>query len=300
MKEFILYTFVVLVATFFVSKSDEKSSDPRTLKVRDLVTTSATDISYTTQDPASEMLKKVDEKIRFAETMLRDLNIETDSTKILLSVAVENPVKMDSLREFLFADTTLFPMLTENLHSDILTAEKNLETTFTKISKTEDLLKNLMTYVDSTERLRYHLVENAKNYLKYPYVWGGTTPTPGFDCSGFVYYLYNGINYKLPRVTYEMVNHGREVPIEDLTVGDVLFFRGVRNNFLGIGHVGIVISQKGEPVKFIHASGKKVGVIISEFDDLYQRRFKYARRYLISDLTYLCGIEQNSTITKSE
>ena len=68
------------------------------------------------------------------------------------------------------------------------------------------------------------LQANAVSYLGTPYVWGGTTPD-GFDCSGFVQYLYKqtfGID--LPRTTYTQQNMGKEVPFKDLQMGDLLFF----------------------------------------------------------------------------
>jgi len=68
------------------------------------------------------------------------------------------------------------------------------------------------------------LQANAVSYLGTPYVWGGTTPD-GFDCSGFVQYLYKqtfGID--LPRTTYTQQNEGVEVSFKDLQMGDLLFF----------------------------------------------------------------------------
>lgn len=70
------------------------------------------------------------------------------------------------------------------------------------------------------------LQANAVSFLGTPYVWGGTSPD-GFDCSGFVQYLYQetfGID--LPRTTYTMQYEGEEVSFDDLQMGDLLFFAG--------------------------------------------------------------------------
>ncbi|MDO4400391.1 MAG: NlpC/P60 family protein, partial [Coriobacteriia bacterium] len=68
------------------------------------------------------------------------------------------------------------------------------------------------------------LQANAVSYLGTPYVWGGTTPD-GFDCSGFVQYLYKQtFGIELPRTTYTQQNMGKEVAFKDLQMGDLLFF----------------------------------------------------------------------------
>ena len=66
-----------------------------------------------------------------------------------------------------------------------------------------------------------------------PYVWGGTTPR-GFDCSGFVQYVYAQRGIYLPRTTYEQVNVGRRVSRSQLRPGDLCHFPG---------HVGIYIGD---------------------------------------------------------
>ncbi|MGP1411325.1 MAG: C40 family peptidase [Peptoanaerobacter stomatis] len=73
----------------------------------------------------------------------------------------------------------------------------------------------------------------AYNYLGVPYVWGGTTPR-GFDCSGFVQYVYAQRGIYLPRTTYEQVNVGRRVSRSQLQPGDLCHFPG---------HVGIYIGD---------------------------------------------------------
>ena len=68
------------------------------------------------------------------------------------------------------------------------------------------------------------LQANAVSFLGTPYEWGGETPD-GFDCSGFVQYLYKEtFDIALPRTTYTQQYEGEEVPFEDLQMGDLLFF----------------------------------------------------------------------------
>lgn len=89
------------------------------------------------------------------------------------------------------------------------------------------------------------LVRTAKQYLGVPYRWGGTTPR-GFDCSGFVQYVFAQYGIALPRTAHEQVAYGDAPPPGDLRPGDLLFFFGDR----GAQHVAIYVG--GDTI--IHAS----------------------------------------------
>lgn len=68
------------------------------------------------------------------------------------------------------------------------------------------------------------IVNEAKKYLGVPYVWGGTTPS-GFDCSGFVQYVFkHALNINLPRVTTQQETCGTEVSLNALQPGDLVFY----------------------------------------------------------------------------
>ena len=73
----------------------------------------------------------------------------------------------------------------------------------------------------STAQKRLHLVAFAKQYVGYPYKWGGTDPTKGgADCSGFVYYVYRHFGYNVPRLGFE--NKYTRVSFSDLQPGDII------------------------------------------------------------------------------
>jgi len=106
------------------------------------------------------------------------------------------------------------------------------------------------------------VVETAKKYLGYPYVYGGMSPS-GFDCSGFVGYVYKQCGYTLKRVASDIYyNNGTSVSKDNLQPGDLVFFS---NSSESIGHVGIYIGGG----QFIHASSSTVGVIISDLNSSY-------------------------------
>ena len=121
---------------------------------------------------------------------------------------------------------------------------------------------------------RSEIIEFAKNYLGTTYRYAGVDPAKGFDCSGFVSFVYNHFNINLPRASREYKGLGTAQKPEDFKVGDILVFYGYRDS-KHIGHVGIICEANGMKSKFIHASsGKAYGVTISQLDsDHYSRRF---------------------------
>ena len=121
---------------------------------------------------------------------------------------------------------------------------------------------------------RSELIEFAKNYLGTIYLYASVDPAKGFDCSGFVSFVYNHFNINLPRSSREYKLLGAGQKPEDFKVGDVLVFYGFRDS-KSIGHVGIICEANGMKSKFIHSSsGKAYGVTISLLDsEHYSRRF---------------------------
>ena len=79
-----------------------------------------------------------------------------------------------------------------------------------------------------------HVVPIAMQYLGIPYLWGGASPSTGFDCSGFVMYVYAQVGVSLPHNAAMQYQYGIPVAKEDLQPGDIVFF----NN---LGHDGIYI-----------------------------------------------------------
>ena len=113
------------------------------------------------------------------------------------------------------------------------------------------------------------IVAFAEQYLGVPYVWAGNYPNTGFDCSGFVCYVFRNFGCSLYRTTYDQYDYnGEYVAKEDLQVGDLVFFS---SSSYAVGHVGIYIGD-GE---FIHASSGAGYVTISGLDESY-----YTRNYV--------------------
>ncbi|OPY63944.1 MAG: Murein DD-endopeptidase MepS/Murein LD-carboxypeptidase precursor [Syntrophorhabdus sp. PtaU1.Bin002] len=110
------------------------------------------------------------------------------------------------------------------------------------------------------------LMAVAKTYLGTPYKLGGDMTT-GIDCSGFVKKVFSAFDVKLPRTAREQFTAGTKIDKEELTTGDLIFFR--RKNSDDISHVGIFM----EDDKFIHASTRNGGgVRIDSLGDSYYRQ----------------------------
>jgi cell wall-associated NlpC family hydrolase len=110
------------------------------------------------------------------------------------------------------------------------------------------------------------VIANAKQYLGVPYVWGGSTPS-GFDCSGFVSYVYRSVGISLPRTSSAQQNVGTRISLNQVQPGD-LVFRGTPAY-----HVGIYIGGG----QYIHAPQTGDVVKIAPFDS---SKFSTASRIL--------------------
>lgn len=121
------------------------------------------------------------------------------------------------------------------------------------------------------------IVTFAKKYLNYKYVSGGSSPSTGFDCSGFTKYVYNHFGYTLSRTSKAQAKNGKEVAKSDLQPGDLIIFKN--QSLTAIGHVGIYIGNN----KIIHASEPGVGVTITDMNASgynYNKRYVTARRII--------------------
>lgn len=119
------------------------------------------------------------------------------------------------------------------------------------------------------------LVTEGKKYLGVPYVWAGTSPS-GFDCSGFVYYVYKQCGYSITRTATAQNSDGYYVSRSDLQPGDIVIF--YNSAMTSIGHSGIYIGNG----QFIHASSGAGEVVISNLSSTYYNTHYYSARRVVS------------------
>ena len=123
------------------------------------------------------------------------------------------------------------------------------------------------------------LVMQAMGLLGVPYKKGGTSEEKGFDCSGFVRYMYEkSVGLVLPRRAEEQAKVTEEISRSELKPGDLVFFNTLKRTF---SHVGIYVGDG----KFIHAPRPGKAVRVDDMREAYwQQRFNGARRVQVDKL----------------
>ncbi|KFF02478.1 C40 family peptidase [Flavobacterium reichenbachii] len=156
------------------------------------------------------------------------------------------------------------------LYTLLLSAILCLSFTCKKENKTE--INQI--HKSTAEIERDSIIAYAKKYLGTPYLYAGNDPKKGFDCSGFVSYVFKNFDVSLPRSSSGYKNLGTALNPEEFKVGDILVFYGYKDRTV-VGHLGIICEANGMHSKFIHASSGKVNsVTITALDtEHYTNRF---------------------------
>jgi len=130
-----------------------------------------------------------------------------------------------------------------------------------------------------TTSLLDSIFETAKKYVGTKYVYGGCSEK-GFDCSGFIYYVFKQYSIELSRSSAALSQIGIPVALNEVQEGDLLFFKGRNASSKRVGHVSLVICKTENSFEMIHATNR--GVVVDLYDDMsyYKKRFLFARRFL--------------------
>lgn len=137
-----------------------------------------------------------------------------------------------------------------------------------------DSFHNQLPAIAVANTSRDEVVAFAETLLGTPYVYGSTDPKVGFDCSGFITYVFSHFHVSVPRSSVDFTNVGQTVSVSEAKRGDLILFTGTNPNEMGVGHMGLVVSNDGGGLQFIHAtSGKAMAVAISPLSEQYKKRF---------------------------
>jgi cell wall-associated NlpC family hydrolase len=157
-------------------------------------------------------------------------------------------------------------LLTGLAHAEKCQTAEPVRSSLTQFSSTQDSIQNLLSY--------------ARNYEGVPYRRGGTTPGTGFDCSGFVRYVFDraeGIS--LPHHSGSISQVGNPVALDELKPGDLVFFYLLQKT---VSHVGIYLGND----QFIHASSNRSGsVVVSSLKENYWAKHYISARRVDSTMT---------------
>lgn len=205
-----------------------------------------------------EAIKKINELDKKVIKELKDKQDVINKKKDKLKTENDNLVKLKTENEKTVADLNDKKKEQDKLVADLKAQEKTFAS---KVDESKAVVEATKKEIDriraaapritpsrgggiSASLSSNNIVAFATNYLDVPYVWGGTSPS-GFDCSGFVQYVYAHFGVGLGRTTYDQVDQGRSVSRGELQPGDLVFF----GNASSPHHVGIYVGNNS----YIHA-----------------------------------------------
>lgn len=187
---------------------------------------------------------------------------------------------------FSCSDSTRFKQLKKD--TDALFSKQDKDTAYSAVAASdstdakpeqpsEEHPDEAATVMASETSKRQNLVDFAKKYIGTPYKYACSDPTQGFDCSGFINFVYRHFGYEVPRSSKDFEFFAQPVTPDKAQPGDLVLFTPTEKDTIGnhIGHIGILINQNGLASDFIHASsGKANGVTVSSLSEPhYRKRF---------------------------
>lgn len=157
--------------------------------------------------------------------------------------------------------------LIDTVEQEPVTEESKEEEVETPVDRDQSSNESEIVQV-AVEQNSTSVIQTAKSYIGTPYVWGGTSPN-GFDCSGFIQFVYGQQDKIIPRTVNEIWNFSS--PVDSPSIGDLVFFETYQ---AGPSHLGIYLGN-GD---FIHA-GSSSGVSVSNLNESYwETRYLGAKR----------------------
>jgi cell wall-associated NlpC family hydrolase len=166
-------------------------------------------------------------------------DILNEKNEKLLKLKVDNEEKLKNLNESKKAQSLLLEQIK---NEEQVAAQAAVQSQIILQVNVDEILKQIQGNQNEMEGLssgRKELIKFAVKHMGIPYCWGGTSPSTGFDCSGFVQFVYGNFGIRLGRTTYDQLNNGTQVSRSELIPGDLVLF--------GYGgsphHVGIYVGN---------------------------------------------------------
>ncbi|WP_010289234.1 C40 family peptidase [Kurthia massiliensis] len=149
---------------------------------------------------------------------------------------------------------------------NVTTTTKTATASYTAKKPTTTKKETAKTTTSNQNQAR-HITSLALKYQGVPYVWGGASPS-GFDCSGFIYYIFKQNNYSISRMQVSEYRHiATTVSAKNLVAGDLIFFQNTYKQ--GISHAGIYLGGG----QFVHAGTSSGVTVTSIYDSYWSKHF---------------------------
>jgi peptidoglycan DL-endopeptidase CwlO len=192
-----------------------------------------------------------------------------DENAKLLALKADNDQKLSKLNETRNQQVARIASLRAEEKKNASEVAKEQAVVNQTLKLIQEMKSGVPKYVPSRGAADYSqnaVVAYAANFLGTPYKWGGTTPS-GFDCSGYMQYVYRHFGINLPRVSADQANAGIYVPREQLQPGDLVFFKKAGR---AVHHVGMYVGNNS----YIHApqTGDVVKISVLNRSDYYTAR----------------------------
>ncbi len=148
---------------------------------------------------------------------------------------------------------------------------------FTLPEKNDSIVRDSVKTTVHRQFVVDSVISFGKKFLGLRYKYGGTTPL-GFDCSGYVSYLFHKFGYTLPHSSSEMSAVGQKIDIKQAQAGDLICFKGRSTKSSRVGHVALIIQADSGQITMMHSCHR--GVLIEKYNNsaYYKARFMMCRR----------------------
>lgn len=196
-------------------------------------------------DYDKKMIAKVEEKKTILEEHKKELVAQENE---VIALKKESEEKLQDIKDTQVAQNKLNEELKEQERIFASKVRESQALVSATISRINAIRNSAPKYVPSRGAANFsqnNVLAYAANFLGTPYVWGGTTPDPGFDCSGFTRYVYAHFGVYLGRTTKDQIHDGVAVSRSELQPGDLVLFgdNGVPD------HMGIYVGDNA----YIHS-----------------------------------------------
>lgn len=160
--------------------------------------------------------------------------------------------------------------------SGLVTSTANFDTSAIMAENTAEIISASIgaARIETRDVTPTAVVAFAQTLTGTPYKYASSDPKIGFDCSGFITYVFNHFDIAVPRSSKDFENIGENIPRLNAKPGDLVLFTGTDHTQRRVGHMGIVTFNNPDTLLFIHStSGKLNGVTVTPLNAHYQPRF---------------------------